>query len=85
MNVKLYVGNLPKSITSQDLSVLFSQAGDVTTIDLIADQISCAIKDFAFVTMGTQNEAQKAMHMFNSFSMDGQEIKVNIAKPAFQL
>ena len=81
MNVKLYVGNLSKSITQQELTALFSQAGDVTTTDLIRDRKSGEVKGFAFVTMSTQSEAEKAIHMFNAYSMNEQELKVDMAKP----
>jgi len=85
MNIKLYVGNLPKSITYQELTALFSQAGDVMTVDLITDRYSGEGKGFAFVTMSTRSEAEKAIHMFNTIALDEQEIKVNMAKPSFQL
>ena len=81
MNVKLYVGNLPKSTTKAELSTLFTQAGDVITTDIIKDRNSGESKGFAFVTMSTQSEAEKAIHMFNAYSMNEQELKVDMAKP----
>jgi RNA recognition motif-containing protein len=81
MNVKLYVGNLPKSITQQELIALFSQAGEVTMTDLITDRNSGEVKGFAFVTMSTQSEAEKAIHMFNAYSLNERELKVDMAKP----
>jgi len=85
MNLKLFVDNLPKSITQQELTDLFSQAGDVTMMDLITDRKSGEVKGFAFVAMNTRSEAEKAIHMFNTFSIDRQEIKVSMAKPSFRL
>ena len=85
MNVKLYVGNLSKSITQQELTALFSQAGDVATTDLIRDRKSGEVKGFAFVTMRTQSDAEKAIYMFNSFSLNEQKLKVNMAKSAHRL
>ena len=85
MNFKLFVDNLPKSITQQGLIDLFSQAGDVTKMDLITDRKSGEVRGFAFVAMSTRSEAEKAIHMFNTYSLDKQEIKVRMAKPSFQL
>jgi nucleolin len=81
MNVKLYVGNLPKSTTQAELSTLFAQAGEVTMTDVIKDRNSGEAKGFAFVTMSTQSEAEKAIHMFNTYSLNEQELKVDMAKP----
>jgi len=85
MSVKLYVGNLPKSITRQELTALFNRAGEVIMADLITDQRNGESKGFAFVTMSTRSEAERAVHMFNKFSLNEQEIKVNMAKLSFQL
>ena len=84
MNFKLYVRNLPKAITRQDLIELFSQAGDVTMMDLITDRKSGDVS-FAFVAMSTRSEAEKAIHMFNTLSVDNHELKVSMAQPSFRL
>jgi RNA recognition motif-containing protein len=81
MNVKLYVGNLPKSTTREELTALFAQAGEVTLTDIITDRNSGESKGFAFVTMSTQSEAEKAIHMFNASSLQEQELRVDMAKP----
>ena len=81
MEVKLYVGNLAYSTTEADLRMLFAQAGNVATVDLIKDRDTGQSKGFAFITMGTQSEAQKAISMFNAFSLNDRELKVNTAKP----
>lgn len=81
MEVKLYVGNLPRSTTEDDLRILFAQAGNVTAIGLIKDRDSGQSKGFAFVTMSTQTEAQKAIGMFNTFSMHDHALNVSVAKP----
>jgi RNA recognition motif-containing protein len=81
MNVKLYVGNLPNSTTREELSILFAQAGEVTLADIITDRNSGESKGFAFVTMSTQSEAEKAIHMFNAYSLHERELKVDMAKP----
>ena len=81
MEVKVYVGNLSKSTTSEELNTLFTQAGAVTTVDIIKDRKSGESKGFAFVTMAAQGDADKAISMFNAHKMGEQELKVNIAKP----
>ena len=81
MEVKLYVGNLAYSTTEKDLRLLFAQAGNVTSADLIKDRESGQSKGFAFETMGTQAEAQKAIDMFEAYSLADRKLKVNAAKP----
>ena len=80
MQMKLYVGNLAFTTTEDDLRVLFAQAGDVSAIDLIKDRDTGQSKGFAFVTMNNQADAQKAIGMFNDFSMQNRALKVNPAK-----
>jgi RNA recognition motif-containing protein len=81
MNEKLYVGNLAFSTTEDNLRQLFAQAGSVTACDLVKDRNSGQSRGFAFVTMGSQAEAQKAIDMFNAYSLDDHALTVNIAKP----
>ena len=81
MNNKLYVGNLPYDTTEDDLRALFSQAGSVTTVDLIKDRDTGRSKGFAFVEMGSQSEAEQAIKQFNGASLGNRELKVNIARP----
>lgn len=81
MESKLYVGNLSYSTTEDDLRTLFFQAGTVSSVALIKDRDSGQSKGFAFVEMSNQSEAQKAITMFNGFSMGDRELKVSMAKP----
>lgn len=81
MDSKLYVGNLSYSTTEDDLRTLFSQAGAVTSVALIKDRDSGRSKGFAFVEMGSQADAQKAISMFNGYQFAERELKVNIARP----
>ncbi len=84
MEVKLYVGNLPKSMTRKELNTLFAQAGDVTIINIITDRQSGGSKGYAFVTMSAQSEADKAISMFNTYSLEDHPLKVALAKPREQ-
>jgi RNA recognition motif-containing protein len=80
MDVKLYVGNLAFTTTEDDLRILFAQAGAIHSIDLIKDRDTGESKGFAFVTMSNQSDAVKAIGMFNEFTMQNRELKVNTAK-----
>ena len=81
METKLYVGNLSYKTTEEGLRALLSQAGTVATVDMIKDRDTGRPKGFAFVTMGSQAEAEKAISMFDGKSLDDRVIKVNIARP----
>ena len=81
MDVKLYVGNLAKSTTEDELKTLFTQAGAVSAVEVIKDRDSGQSKGFAFITMNEQTEADKAISMFNAYSLSEHELKVNVAKP----
>ena len=81
MEVKLYVGNLPYSTTEDDLRTLFAQAGKVEAVTLIKDRDTGRSKGFAFVEMGAQAEAEKAISMFNGYEMENRQLKVNMARP----
>lgn len=84
MEVKLYIGNLSKSTTREELNTLFTQAGDVALVNIITDRTSGESKGFGFVTMSAQSEADKAISMFNAYSLSDHELKVDLAKPREQ-
>jgi RNA recognition motif-containing protein len=81
MDTRIYVGNLNKSTTQDEINTLFAQAGVVTSVDLVKDKGTGMSKGFAFVSMPEQAEAEKAISMFNAYSLDENELKVNVAKP----
>jgi RNA recognition motif-containing protein len=81
MEVKLYVGNLAQTTTGDDLRTVFAQVGTVTAVNVIMDRLSGQSKGFAFVTMGSQAEAQKAISVLNAFTLHERELKVSVAKP----
>ena len=81
MDVRIYVGNLNKATTQDELSTLFAQAGTVSTVEIIKEKGSGVSKGFAFVTMPTQTEADKAISMFNEYALAENKLKVNLAKP----
>jgi RNA recognition motif-containing protein len=81
MDNRVYVGNLAKSTTQEELNTLFAQAGDVAAVEIIKDRDSGQSKGFAFVTMASKEIADKAVEMFNAYTLAEKELKVNIAKP----
>lgn len=81
MEVRLYVGNLSKSTTQDELNTLFAQAGQVSNVEVIKERKSGESKGFAFITMSEQSEADKAVSMFNAYSLSEHELKVSPAKP----
>jgi cold-inducible RNA-binding protein len=81
LDTKLYVGNMSFDTTEEQLRELFSQAGTVVAVDVIKDRDSGRPKGFAFVTMGSQAEAEAAINMYNSKTIGGRPLTVNVARP----
>ncbi len=81
MEAKLYVGNLSYDTTEDELRSLFTQVGTVTDVALIKDRNTGSSKGFAFVTMSSQEEANKAIEQFNGKELGNRELTVNIARP----
>ena len=81
MEKKLYVGSLSYSTTEDGLKEYFSQAGQVESVVIIKDKFSGRSKGFCFVEMSTEEEAQKAIEMFNDKEFDGRKLTVNEARP----
>lgn len=81
MESKLYVGNLPYNTTEEELRTMFAQAGTVESVEVIKDRETGNSKGFAFVTMASQAEAEKAIQLFDGKPLGRREIRVNIARP----
>lgn len=77
----MYIGGLPYSTTDDALKSAFAQAGTVETVNIIIDRMSGRSKGFGFVEMSTDEEAQKAIDMWNGKDFEGRNLTVNIAKP----
>ncbi|MCL7022543.1 hypothetical protein MKW94_018140 [Papaver nudicaule] len=80
-DAKLFVGNLPYSIDSEKLANLFDQAGVVEVAEVIYNRETDESRGFAFVTMSSVEEAEKAVEMFNRYDIDGRTLNVNKASP----
>ena len=81
MGKRLYVGNLPYSVTEQGLTDKFGAFGTVESVTLITDRDSGRSKGFGFVEMATDAEAQKAIEEINGTDYDGRPVTVNEARP----
>jgi RNA recognition motif-containing protein len=81
METKLYVGNLSYNTNEASLTALFEQAGAVKSAQIIKDRDSGRSKGFGFIEMGSQEEAEKAISMFNGKEIEGRALTVNIARP----
>jgi len=80
MGKKLYVGNLPYTCTSEELTDLFSSAGKVEDAIVINDRETGRSKGFGFVTMGSIEDADSAMKMLNGRDLAGRDLTVNEAR-----
>ncbi|MFZ5844974.1 MAG: RNA recognition motif domain-containing protein [Patescibacteria group bacterium] len=81
MATNLFVGNLPYGIDSDKLGQLFAQAGSVVSAKVISDKYSGRSRGFGFVEMASDEEAKKAIEMFNGKEVDGRSLVVNEARP----
>ena len=78
---KLFVGNLPFSTEEQDLQQLFGSVGTVDSVTVMRDQATGRARGFAFVEMGSDDEAKKAIDTYNNYAFGGRNLTVNEAKP----
>ena len=81
MNKKLYVGNLDYDVTKDDLLDLFGKAGKIVDAVVISDKYSGRSKGFGFVEFEKDEEAQKAIEMYNEKDLKGRNMVVNEARP----
>lgn len=81
MAKNLFVGSLPFSVAEDAISQLFAQCGQVVSVNVIKDKYTGNSRGFAFVEMGTEEEAQKAVSELNGYNMDGRAIVVKEALP----
>ena len=84
VEAKLFVGNLPVSMTAKQLDNLFAQAGDVIAVNIITDRQTGGSKGYAYVTMSAESEGYKAVSLFNSHFLDDHYLKVSLLKPREQ-
>ena len=81
MSRKLYVGNLPYETGEAELQSLFAAAGTVETVTVMRDMATGRARGFAFVEMGSDDEARKAISELNEYQLGGRSLTVNEARP----
>jgi RNA recognition motif-containing protein len=81
MNRKLYVGNLPFQTTEADLEALFAASGEVSSVTVVRDRATGRARGFAFVEMGSDESASRAIDTLNNSSYGGRTLSVNEARP----
>src|ERR1035437_7638707 len=79
--IRLFVGNLSFNTTENDLQDYFSTAGAVTSVTLMMDKFTGKSRGFAFVEMGSADEATKAVEQLHSKDFQGRALTVNVARP----
>ena len=78
---RLFVGNLSYQTMENDLQDYFSQAGVVTSVNLMLDKVTGKSRGFAFVEFATAEEANKAVEQFHNQEFQGRALTVNVARP----
>lgn len=81
MGRKLYVGNLPYETGEAELQELFERAGTVDSVNVVRDRDTGRARGFAFVEMGSDEDAQKAITELNEHQLGGRALTVNEARP----
>ena len=81
MNTKIFVGNLSFNTTENDLQDAFAPHGMVTEANVMMDRTTGRPRGFGFVTMGSPEEAQKAINALNGVMLGDRNITVNEARP----
>ena len=81
MATKLYVGGISYDSTDDGLRDAFAQAGNVVSAAILKDKITGRSRGFGFVEMATEEDAQKAIEMWNGKELDGRRLTVNEARP----
>ncbi|MGO8675241.1 MAG: RNA recognition motif domain-containing protein [Limisphaerales bacterium] len=78
---RLFVGNLSYQTMENDLQDYFSQAGAVTSVNLMLDKVTGKSRGFAFVEFANAEEAKKAVEQFHNQEFQGRTLTVNVARP----
>jgi cold-inducible RNA-binding protein len=81
MSTKVYVGNLDFKVTENDLRDAFAAHGTVVEASVVTDRATGQPRGFAFVTMSSPEEAQKAIAALNGKELGGRALNVNLARP----
>jgi RNA recognition motif-containing protein len=80
MGTRLYVGNLSFNSTVDTLRTAFSESGEVVDAHIVKDRDTGRSRGFGFVTMGSEEQAQRAIQSMNGAMLDGRALRVNEAQ-----
>src|SRR5690242_17484267 len=80
MGNRLYVGNLSFHSDTEAVRAAFTQYGEVTDVHIVTDRATGQSRGFAFVTMGSDEQAQRAIEGVNGQVVDGRPLRVNEAE-----
>ena len=78
---KMYVGNIPYNATEAELRELFSEYGEIESLQIMKDQVTDRSKGFGFIEMANEEDAKKAIEALDGKDFMGKSLKVNEAKP----
>ncbi len=78
---KLFVGNLPYTVTEDQLTQMFAEYGEIVEAKLVINKFDGRSRGIGFVEFATEEEAQKAIEATNGFEIDGRALVVNVARP----
>jgi RNA recognition motif-containing protein len=78
--MNIYLGQLPYNVNEEELRELFSEYGEIASLNLVKDNFSGQSKGFGFIEMPNNSEADKAIKALNKSMLKGREIKVNQAE-----
>lgn len=79
--MNIFVANIERKVTDEQLQELFQQYGEIASLKLIRDRDTGVSKGYAFVEMTNDDEAQKAIDALNEFDLEGRALAVNEARP----
>ena len=79
--MNIYVGNIARNVSEDQLKYLFSQFGQVNSVKLIKDKFTGEVRGFAFVEMGSMEEGKAAIAGLDGKDLEGQRLRVNEAQP----
>jgi len=79
--IRIYVGNLSRETTGDELRALFEDFGQVADVNIIRDRMTGESRGFAFIEMPSQNEAEAAIEGLNGREVHGRSMRVNVARP----
>ena len=79
--MKIYVGNMPFSMGEESLQQIFSEFGEIASVNVIMDRETNRPRGFAFIEMEDDASARKAISALSGREVDGRSLKVNEARP----